>query len=355
MEDGKMVWDDYFGRQHGFEFLMELERRFPGVTVERIYARRSIRLFGLAEKRAEVRKMILEKVAERRRRNVHTIVLSGQLSDALSKDKDGFAAMEKAVGEGNVNLDLWESRLTVSGDMDTVTTVKDMLHDFRQNHNFLAVWDRSPDVCPACFTDASSPIKLPCGHTWCRTCLQRYLKVATEKRTAFPLKCHGIDKKCGEGIPLLTAREILAVSDFDALIEAAFAAHVQTHADEFHYCPTPDCSQIYRSTPEGISMQCPECLVQVCTACHTEAHDGLTCAESRDGDDLFREWASKHDIKQCPNCKMAIEKDDGCNHMVCAVCKTHVCWVCLQTFPNGAGIYGHMRAEHGSWGLGPII
>ncbi|KAJ3503132.1 hypothetical protein NLJ89_g8567 [Agrocybe chaxingu] len=340
MEDDKMVWDDYFGRQQGLEFFMELERRFPGVTVERIYARRSIRLFGVAEKRAQVRRKIIEKVAERRRRNVHTIIVSGQLADALSKFKDGFAAMEKTVGEGNINLDLWESRLSVSGDMDMFTTVKDLLHDFRQNHNLLSPWDRSADVCPACFTDASSPIKLPCGHTWCRTCLQRYLKVATEKQTVFPLKCHGIDKKCGEGIPLLTAREILEVSDFDALIEAAFSAHVQTHPGEFHYCPTPDCSQIYRSTPEGISMQCPECLVQVCTACHTEAHDGLTCAESRDGDDLFKEWASKHDIKQCPNCKMAIEKDEGCNHM---------------TFPNGTGIYGHMRAEHGSWGLGPIV
>ena len=33
--------------------------------------------------------------------------------------------------------------------------------------------------------------------------------------------------------------------------------------------------------------------------------------------------------KDCPKCKVAINKDGGCNHMHCKQCDHHFCWVCL--------------------------
>jgi hypothetical protein len=38
--------------------------------------------------------------------------------------------------------------------------------------------------------------------------------------------------------------------------------------------------------------------------------------------------------KFCPQCRVAIIKNDGCNHMTCR-CGHHFCWVCLQ--PRGRG------------------
>ncbi|KAJ3779827.1 hypothetical protein GGU10DRAFT_280242, partial [Lentinula aff. detonsa] len=52
-------------------------------------------------------------------------------------------------------------------------------------------------------------------------------------------------------------------------------------------------------------------------------------------------------VKNCPLCKVHIERAEGCNHITCIHCQTHICWVCMQTFPGGDGIYNHMRAEHG--------
>jgi predicted aldo/keto reductase-like oxidoreductase len=37
--------------------------------------------------------------------------------------------------------------------------------------------------------------------------------------------------------------------------------------------------------------------------------------------------------------------------MTCSRCHTHTCWVCLETFPQGQGIYDHMREFHGGIGL----
>lgn len=33
---------------------------------------------------------------------------------------------------------------------------------------------------------------------------------------------------------------------------------------------------------------------------------------------------------QCPNCESSIEKNGGCNHLICRQCKYEFCWVCLE-------------------------
>jgi hypothetical protein len=56
-------------------------------------------------------------------------------------------------------------------------------------------------------------------------------------------------------------------------------------------------------------------------------------------------------VKNCPGCKVPIERSEGCNHLTCTRCHTHICWVCMKTFPKGQGVYDHMRVEHGGIGL----
>jgi len=42
-------------------------------------------------------------------------------------------------------------------------------------------------------------------------------------------------------------------------------------------------------------------------------------------------------IQECPNCHSAIEKDGGCNHIICKQCKFDFCWVCLTSWqPHGS-------------------
>lgn len=58
-------------------------------------------------------------------------------------------------------------------------------------------------------------------------------------------------------------------------------------------------------------------------------------------------------IKHCPNeeCRVAIQKTSGCNHMECSACGQHWCWCCGEKSTEGE-IYGHMENEHGGYYAG---
>jgi len=151
-----------------------------------------------------------------------------------------------------------------------------------------------------------------------------------------------------------SSRKVLTSAEFQALIDAAFTSHIHARSDEYHYCPTPDCQQVYRiGAADSPPIQCPSCLLRICSHCHVECHDGFQCRDRDGGETLFEEWMAGNGVKKCPGCKVPIEKAAGCNHVVCSQCRTHVCWVCMRTFPGGQGIYDHMRAEHG--GIGDAV
>ena len=349
LKDRKTAWHDFFARRAGILFLQDLERANAGVSIEKDITRRKIRLFGVAEKRSIVREKILEKIEELRLQKSCYIFLDGPLLAPFLNGE--LASLKEKLGPENIVLDLANRILRVRGDEKMFNVASDAVELVRKKYKLRRKRQTNAAECPVCFDAVTSPIKITCGHSWCRTCFQNYLTAAIEQKF-FPLTCLGNEAKCTERISLYAAKEVLSAADFDTMVSAAFDAYVQTHPEELQYCPTPDCLQVFRPAREGIFLQCPSCLVRICPNCKTEAHDGLTCAELKDGDNLFKEWAGKHDVKQCPSCHIAIEKDEGCNHMKCTVCQTHICWVCMKTFPGGDGIYGHMRSEHGGFGLG---
>ncbi|TFK41548.1 hypothetical protein BDQ12DRAFT_599545 [Crucibulum laeve] len=348
-KDGKVIWDNFFSQTAGIIFLEDLQRAHPRITIQKDVTRRMIRLFGPSDLRAVVRQEIIRKATQLLTQKVHVISLDGRLIGLfMSPD---LMKLQQDLGPENVILDLWNRVLKIRGDSLAFDIAKDIVNKARQRHR----GERSSQEngCPVCFDAPSLPVTLHCGHSWCRACLEGYFNAAIDQKF-FPLTCLGDEARCSERIPLETARQVLPLNGFDAVVEAAFSAHIHTHPDEFHFCPSPDCPQVYRATADAAVLQCPSCLVRICTGCHSEEHVGLACAEADGGDGLFKEWMKEHDVKNCPSCQVPIERAEGCNHMTCTRCQTHICWVCMETFPGGEGIYGHMRSEHGSFGLGPI-
>ena len=53
-------------------------------------------------------------------------------------------------------------------------------------------------------------------------------------------------------------------------------------------------------------------------------------------------------LQECPKCHVTIEKDGGCNHMICKNqnCKADFCWVCLGPWePHGSSWYNCNRYD----------
>lgn len=347
--DGKVVWDDFFARSAGVLFLLDLEREHRPLTITKERSRRTIRLLGSAKLREIVHKKIVQKAAELRCQQTFIIPLDGRLVGLFMSED--LIRLQENLGLDNVVLDLGNRRLKIRGDQEAFDRAREAVNRARSRHS--GERQTTGAECPVCFEAATSPLTLHCGHRWCRACITQYLTAAVDQNF-FPLTCLGNEAHCPERIPLGLAKEVLPADDFEAVLNAAFSAHIHTRPNEFHFCPTPDCNQVYRSAPEGTVLQCPSCLLRICPNCHSEAHDGLACAEVDGGEVLFKEWMKKNDVKSCPGCNIPIEHAEGCNHMMCTQCQTHICWVCMQTFPKGEGIYGHMRQVHGGFGLGPI-
>ena len=90
----------------------------------------------------------------------------------------------------------------------------------------------------------------------------------------------------------------------------------------------------------------------LCTSCGMEAHAPCPCGDwgrwqnkigiaiqtasansnastGQQADIANALWVAAN-TKKCPKCSLPIEKDDGCNHMVCHKCKHEFCWICMQ-------------------------
>ncbi|KAJ7290302.1 hypothetical protein C8J57DRAFT_1046014 [Mycena rebaudengoi] len=365
--DGKKAWDDFFDTVAGQAFV-ELLNAEAFVFVQCDSRTRSVRLFGPEIDRALVRSSILQKIEEIRVRR-HVLPLQKELVRVLLKRR--LRELQNEFGAERLVFDVVSRTLTIDGDENDVRRIRAEISTLQLGGvtSYPSNGEAGKDVlCPVCFCDVEDPVKLGCGHSYCRECLQHYLRPASQDQAFSARGCVAeitADQKdatrpCDVNIPYNTIRLLLSSAEEEGLLLTSFLAHINEHPTEFRYCPSADCQMVYR--PGSVSLvgtprfQCPSCLIQICPACNVEFHEGMSCGEHRDnltgGVEALAKWREAHGVKQCPNCHADIEKNGGCNHMECFLCKTHICWVCMKTFGDrdidtSQGIYSHMRREHG--------
>jgi hypothetical protein len=345
--EGQNLWDPFFGRSGGAGYLQQLQRDHPGILINRDPQKRCISLFGPPEARYIVRFKLLQKFEFLRAQKVHTFPLDGRLI-GLFVNAD-LLKLQQELGHENVILDFSTRTLQVRGGRDALQATQLILRHTQERH--VSQRKRGAHDCPVCLGDVSLPVSLPCGHTWCMSCLVNFLTSAVSTRL-FPLTCLGDEGRCNHPIPVSIAKDILTPDQFSEVTHASFLSYIHSRPSEFFYCPTPDCPQIYRTAPPDTILQCPSCLVRICGNCHVESHEGTTCAKREFEDQkLFKEWSKWRDVKNCPGCKAPIERIAGCNHIMCTHCKTHICWACLATFEKSGEVYAHMTDVHGGNGL----
>ncbi|KII85884.1 hypothetical protein PLICRDRAFT_300134 [Plicaturopsis crispa FD-325 SS-3] len=351
------VWDEYFGTPEGQSFLQAINTGSQ-FFVKRDLRTRSLRAFGgHPSDTTQALNLVLAKLQELQSSR-HIIPLPPGVLPALLKG--GLKSLQDEIGTDAVLLDVVARQLTVRGDSDGIDRVRrtvSMLASSYDPTTIIAV----DALCPVCFCEVTEPLRLHCGHLYCRSCLQHLLQSAAGPNFSV-LKCvaevqndhDNTPAACKTKVPYNIIRDLLAPPDEKRLVEASFLAHVHTRPEEFCYCPTPDCQVIYRPRSSGTVLQCPACLVRICGACNVEFHEGLSCEAHRSnlngGDEAFRKWSEENGVKPCPNCKAPLQKNGGCNHMTCVQCNTHICWKCMQTFTetdSGRGVYAHMRKVHG--------
>ena len=200
-------------------------------------------------------------------------------------------------------------------------------------------------TCGICLCDVDDTTDLYrlacCGHSYDKSCVIQQLKSAE-----FPLKCAVED--CEELLVWKDLQNLLSEKERKKLAISALDEYVRKNREIVKYCPTADCGMVYRVSTEGRRFTCCACQAEICTSCQMQWHEGLTCAMFKSGKQVegcLEDWMKKDpsNRKNCPKCKTPIEKNEGCNHMTCSGCKSHMCWLCMEVFPTGERVYAHQE------------
>ncbi|KAL6883837.1 hypothetical protein HDV57DRAFT_429598 [Trichoderma longibrachiatum] len=351
--DGATLWDSSL-KANGqlFQAIKKLEEELS-VTVLRDRGRSELRLFGSLPHCEEAERRLAELI------RVESLSMSARVIE-LEPHKffwachGGYRKIAARLGPEKASFDIISTpkRIVISGSLEDYDVALAIMEGREQvaepvvQHEV----DEAVQECSVCWTEADMPVKISCGHVYCQDCFERSCTVGDGTAADFALLCHGNQGTCKALIAVGDLQEHLSSSTLEDVLERSFASYIKRNPNEFRYCPTPDCGYIYRVSSEARTQNCSNCLRPTCSACH-EPHVGMSCADHRDiksgGYQAFTKLKKELGIKDCPRCRTPLEKISGCNHMTCIACEAHICWVCLMTFPEGKGIYEHMRKLHG--------
>uniref|UniRef100_A0A0N5AJR5 RBR-type E3 ubiquitin transferase n=1 Tax=Syphacia muris TaxID=451379 RepID=A0A0N5AJR5_9BILA len=190
------------------------------------------------------------------------------------------------------------------------------------------------EVCTRESNECDQLVGLSCGHQFCLSCWQEYIKTQMNEQFLLRIECmeSGCSLYCLEDFVL----QIL--KGHSKLIEKfkkhAFLAEVKSHPN-LKICPGKDCTTIIMADREKAKkVTCNACGTSFCVRCGGDYHAPTSCETIRKwlikcvDDSETANYISAH-TKDCPNCHSCIEKNGGCNHMQCAKCKHHFCWMCF--------------------------
>lgn len=174
-----------------------------------------------------------------------------------------------------------------------------------------------------------------CGHTFCRSCWMQQLSMGITEGSSRRLKCMspGCHVLCHED----RVRELFR--DSPELLSKYNTALLDSYVEDnraVKWCPSiPHCGravQVLVGDPY-CEVECP-CGQQFCFACCGPPHSPATCemiddwlGRRRDGSESLS-WLTAN-TKPCPKCSKPVEKNGGCNLVLCT-CGQPFCWLCGQ-------------------------
>ncbi|ERM96072.1 probable E3 ubiquitin-protein ligase RNF217 [Amborella trichopoda] len=183
----------------------------------------------------------------------------------------------------------------------------------------------------------SNPI---CSHSYCKDCIVRHIESRLQENHTM-ISCPS--PSCKQFLERESCKSFVPKSAFErwgaALSEASILG-----ISKF-YCPFKDCSELLEFDGDRNGSikesECPYCNRLFCARCRVAWHHGLECWEFEKvredergrNDILFLTLAEGQKWKKCPNCKIYVEKKEGCPHITCR-CKYEFCYNCGSSWSD---------------------
>nr|GLL18320.1 probable E3 ubiquitin-protein ligase RNF217 isoform X1 [Ipomoea trifida] len=187
-----------------------------------------------------------------------------------------------------------------------------------------------------------------CSHSFCSECMSKHI-IARVEANMLEVNCPGINCRS-----LLNASHYRHLVPKETLVRWDEAVCKSMYVDSQKlYCPYRDCSaMLVNDTGEAMGKStCPLCKRSFCAACQVPWHSEFTCkkfkklnTQKKKEDAMVMTLAKKKHWQKCPQCKMLVEKSEGCIHMTCR-CNHQFCYRYLMgRVPAAAS--GHFSRQH---------
>jgi len=208
--------------------------------------------------------------------------------------------------------------------------------------------------CGACLEDfpAEETQCLWCGHRFCKDCWNQYFVSFVKRRGAKGKAVMGcLEAGCKAAI---TRKQMVnwnippaVIAKVDDYLVRDF---VQANKKVWKWCPGLNCECAVRLQDTSL-LEKPTCTVacsqnhRFCFNCGLEDHSPVNCTllenwiEKCSGESENAQWIIAN-TRKCPKCKTRIEKNHGCNHMICTTCEHEFCWVCMGDWKEHGAITG---------------
>ena len=179
--------------------------------------------------------------------------------------------------------------------------------------------------CWLCADTKSNIITLSkCGHKLCKECLKQYIMITASDK--LNIKC----PFCPEILD--QHKDVKSVLSHKEFAEMYLTPNLKQ-------CLSSNCDNTVKLFGSSSArLDCSKCGRSWCINCKVSWHENMDCNTYKQTDvneqktkELLNTETQKGVTKQCPNCNVHIEKNDGCNHMHCRPplgCNSHFCWKC---------------------------
>ncbi|KAL5467151.1 hypothetical protein EMCRGX_G031343 [Ephydatia muelleri] len=194
--------------------------------------------------------------------------------------------------------------------------------------------------CMICYTPVQAGegvILRGCLHEFCKDCLKGHINTTTEAEPKCPY--HDGVLSCDSPISEREIRALLTEQEVENVYLRSLRQAENADGRSFH-CRTPNCNGFCFYDDNVNEFTCQVCNKKNCILCKA-IHDGMNCQEYQDDlkrravndaaakatQDMLEGLIAAGDAMYCPQCKIMIQKKNGCDWLQCMMCKTEICWV----------------------------
>ncbi|KAJ3996756.1 hypothetical protein F5050DRAFT_1807452 [Lentinula boryana] len=288
-DEAQPLWDNYFDLPSCTKQINQLNsQKAESFFIERDFRNRHVLVFGSKRGRTRAKNLLGKLLAK-----VQSCVLTMSVSDACMgyMIRAGYANNTSA--SDKLHFDFASRIITIRGSIDEREKEWATISIYIAECEAVSTV-RDEQSCRLCLSTASEPITLGCEHKYCKGCLDLWFK--SQIGPSFTrMTCiaatndldnvdgdEGETSLCSATIPYGLIRKILSDDEENDLLEHSFLSYIWAHPEEYKLCPTNNCAMTYQVGSPGSLIHCPACKKWICSSCHVELHEGLTCSQYMD-------------------------------------------------------------------------